>query len=298
MITIFTPTFNRADKVHRVWDSIQSQTYRNFEWVVIDDGSKDNIRSKIESYRKEADFPIQFHQFKENKGKHNATNKALEMAKGEFFMVADSDDAFTPDAIEFFMDGWNAIPLDQRDDFCGIRACCVDQFGNRVSDTLTNVPLAASMAEVYYKHGFRRESWCMVRTDWHRKFLFDSTHKGYYPEGIIWKAMSREKKLMFYNKPTRIYYVAEDPNSIMNIAKPPKEKASRNLIQTLDTLNHDMSYFWDYPKWFFQMAVLQGYYSLVTHTFWENFRKISTLSGKLLILAFFPISLMYSIIKR
>ena len=54
--TIFTPVYNRADVLYRVWDSIQSQTFRDFEWVVVDDGSSDNSVEVIREYEKKANF--------------------------------------------------------------------------------------------------------------------------------------------------------------------------------------------------------------------------------------------------
>lgn len=70
--TVFTPVYNRRDKIHRVWDSLRSQTFRDFEWIVVDDGSTDNVMEILAIYKNEADFPVTILR-QENKGKHFAS---------------------------------------------------------------------------------------------------------------------------------------------------------------------------------------------------------------------------------
>ena len=100
-VTIFTPTYNRAHLIGNLYHSIQKQTNRDFEWIVIDDGSTDNTRQMINTWIKNGDndFSIRYF-YQENGGKHRATNKAALLAKGELVFVVDSDDTITDDAIE------------------------------------------------------------------------------------------------------------------------------------------------------------------------------------------------------
>jgi glycosyltransferase involved in cell wall biosynthesis len=284
LISVFTPTYNRSATLYRVWDSLIAQTYQNFEWVIIDDGSSDDIVLVVQAYIEKANFPIIFHKFPSNLGKHNATNKALELANGKFFIVADSDDAFTPDALAVFNTAWQEIADDEKKDFCGVRACCQDQFGNRISDILAVSPFDMTMADAFYIHNFRKESWCMVLTEWHRNFLFPTNHKGYYPEGIIWKAMSRTKKLRFLNNATRMYYVENDNNSIMRQVTSPQQKISRNIVVTEDTLNNDFGYFLHDPKYFAFTAVLFTMYSCYEKKLVARTINLQRNSAKLLVL--------------
>src|SRR5215469_12275981 len=109
LFTVFTPVYNRRDLIHRVYDSLRDQTLRDFEWVVVDDGSSDNVVELLERYAAEADFPILIHR-KENEGKHTAWNIGLEMARGEYFVPLDHDDACIPTALERFRYWWLTIP--------------------------------------------------------------------------------------------------------------------------------------------------------------------------------------------
>lgn len=100
MITVFTPVYNRAYIINRLYESLCNQTDKRFEWLVIDDGSTDNIDQIINECRaKDPSFSIQYYKQK-NGGKHRAFNNALDWAKGEYFFVVDSDDYLSSDAIK------------------------------------------------------------------------------------------------------------------------------------------------------------------------------------------------------
>lgn len=99
MITIFTPTYNRAKIIHRTYESLCSQTCRDFEWLVVDDGSTDNTETLFEQWTKDATFTIRYIK-KANGGKYRAYNVGLREAKGELFFCVDSDDWLPHDSIE------------------------------------------------------------------------------------------------------------------------------------------------------------------------------------------------------
>ena len=98
MLTIFTPTFNRATKLKRIYDSLLVQTGIDFEWLIVDDGSTDNTKEVVKGFSTNK-FPIRYYK-KENGGKHTAYNFALEHARGDFFLCVDSDDWLSKDAVK------------------------------------------------------------------------------------------------------------------------------------------------------------------------------------------------------
>ena len=85
-VTVFTPTFNRAGVLHRVYDSLTAQTFRDFAWLIVDDGSADDTRSVVEQFVEKAPFPIEY-VYQENQGKHIATNNAVAMTDTELFTM-------------------------------------------------------------------------------------------------------------------------------------------------------------------------------------------------------------------
>lgn len=98
-LTVFTPTYNRAYIIKNVYDSLVLQTEKNFEWLVIDDGSSDNTEELIKSLIEEKKIHIRYEK-KENGGQHTALNRAIEEARGKMLMIVDSDDYLKPNAVE------------------------------------------------------------------------------------------------------------------------------------------------------------------------------------------------------
>lgn len=100
MITVITPTYNRAYILGKLWISLKNQSSREFEWLVIDDGSTDKTAELVQTWiSQDNGFHIRYY-CKENGGKHRALNFGVPLAKGEFVFIVDSDDTLTNDAIE------------------------------------------------------------------------------------------------------------------------------------------------------------------------------------------------------
>ena len=119
-ITVFTPTYNRAYILENLYRSLQRQSFTDFEWLVVDDGSSDGTKALFERGQQEDNpFPIRYC-YKENGGKCRAINYGLKLAQGELFFTVDSDDYLTDDALEKVNRWEAALPKDQK--FCGIVA--------------------------------------------------------------------------------------------------------------------------------------------------------------------------------
>lgn len=98
MLTIFTPTYNRAALLPRVYESLLRQSDRDFEWLIVDDGSTDGTKEVVERMMAEGRMEIVYHR-KDNGGKHTAHNAAVELARGDWFLCVDSDDMLAHDAV-------------------------------------------------------------------------------------------------------------------------------------------------------------------------------------------------------
>ena len=122
-----------------VYDSLTAQTFRDFEWLVVDDGSTDGTRALIEAWRDEADFPIRYYHQK-NQGKHVAYNHSVPHARGRFFLTLDSDEACVPHALEKLKLYWDTTEINQGWPL----PCCAwtrrgrvvgDRFPHRITDS-------------------------------------------------------------------------------------------------------------------------------------------------------------------
>ena len=109
MLTLFTPAYNRAHTLPRLFDSLLSQTCMEFEWLIIDDGSSDHTAQLMADFNEQGKFPIRYI-YKENGGKHTAHNMALEEARGEWFLCIDSDDTLPPTAVEDILRAAKELP--------------------------------------------------------------------------------------------------------------------------------------------------------------------------------------------
>ena len=119
MITVFTPTYNRAKLLPRLYESLCEQTYRGFEWLIVDDGSKDDTCEVVESFMNRNDnengnnnFPIRYI-YQENGGKHRAINHGVREAKGELLLIFDSDDSLPDNSLELITKVYSQIKDDE-----------------------------------------------------------------------------------------------------------------------------------------------------------------------------------------
>lgn len=99
MLTILTATYNRAELLYRLYNSLKQQTDKNFEWLIIDDGSNDDTCLTVDEWKKENQINIRYI-WQENMGKSRAVNRGVLLAHGEFTAIMDSDDYFLPFAVE------------------------------------------------------------------------------------------------------------------------------------------------------------------------------------------------------
>lgn len=123
--SICIPVYNRAHTVLRTLDSIRKQSFSDYEVLIIDDGSSDNSAAVINEYIAEHQLDKQFHFiYKENGGKHTALNCGIAHATGIFFVILDSDDWFSPNALSDIYDVCMSIRDDES--CCGVMGRCVD----------------------------------------------------------------------------------------------------------------------------------------------------------------------------
>jgi glycosyltransferase involved in cell wall biosynthesis len=139
-VTVVTPTYNRARLLPRVHESLVAQTFREFEWLVIDDGSQDETREVVVKMASKSDFAVRY-EYQPNSGKHVAINRSVELARGQFHAGIDSDDWFLPSALETFMRFWDSIPVDQFASFSGVAGLRVDPSGEVIGDRFPMEPV-------------------------------------------------------------------------------------------------------------------------------------------------------------
>ena len=117
LISILTPTWNRENFIKKLAESLLLQTSKNFEWIVGNDGSKDNTEEFIKHFSKKADFKIIYVNSNKRIGKAAMDNILLDYVNGEYLSWCGSDDTLLPEAIKNITELINQIPPDEEKDY-------------------------------------------------------------------------------------------------------------------------------------------------------------------------------------
>lgn len=207
-ITVFTPTYNRAYILHNLYESLMRQTFTDFEWLVIDDGSSDNTRELVEGWMAEEHaFEIRYAR-QENGGKCRAINRALDLAQGELFFTVDSDDYLTDDALEK-VNAWVAsLPEEER--FCGV-AGNLGTSAHETPNTLFDRAYRDGTALDRYQ-GIDGERAMVFFTGVHRKYQYpEFAGERFMTEAVVWNRMAADGyRMRFFNDIIWIYEYKED----------------------------------------------------------------------------------------
>lgn len=251
-ITVFTPTYNRKKSLHRVYNSLCNQTYKDFLWIIVDDGSSDGTKDLVKSYQLVSPFKILYF-YQENSGKHVAINKALKETTSELFLIADSDDSFKNNALEVFIKTWDSIPIKDKISYKGVIAKC---YNAETGESIGKYPekcFDSNDLDAYFKLRLCFEKWNIVRTDVMKEIAFPEPNEKlkFYPESVVWWRMARKYKTRYVDEDIRAYYHDQE-NSIIN-QKLGRSKETIYLWRFY--INEAMDYFWSYPEAFLKAYV-------------------------------------------
>ena len=162
-LTIFTPAYNRAYTLHKCYESLKKQTNKDFEWLIIDDGSTDNTKELVQSWIEENLIPIKYH-YQKNQGMHGAHNSAYELIDTTLNVCIDSDDYMPDDAVEKILKFWEE---NQSEEIAGIAALDAYESGEVIGTTFPKDLKTSTSFDMYYKHGVCGD----------KKFIYKKTGK-------------------------------------------------------------------------------------------------------------------------
>ena len=195
-LTIITPTYNRKKEIKKLYESLLRQKNKSFVWLIIDDGSNDGTDIEIEKYIQfQNEFRIYYIK-KENKGKHDALNLAFDNIKTEIFMVVDSDDFLTDDAVETIYDYFMKYKEKNIKGFVFLKGYTLDKpivtfkeekIGNYISDVI-NKQKAGDRVEIFFSDLIKEHRFPVYKNE---KFI---------GEGFFWCMISKDCKMLFVNK--------------------------------------------------------------------------------------------------
>lgn len=191
MISILTATYNRANKLPRLFSSLIAQASHDFEWIVVDDGSQDETHALIQCLVEQAPpFGVKYKRIP-NSGKHVALNEGVALADGSFVFIVDSDDWLPPHSISK-INSW-ALSVESRPDIAAIAGLKSTEDGSIPSGTpRISYPFVEATNRERIRYGLRGDSGAEAyRTDILRAHPFPHfSGETFLHEALVWNRIA------------------------------------------------------------------------------------------------------------
>ncbi|VXC30683.1 Glycosyl transferase [Flavobacterium sp. 9AF] len=197
MISVFTATYNRAHTLTRLYQSLCSQSYLDFEWIIVDDGSSDTTEELVKQWQNENKIKIAFLKQK-NGGKHSAFNKGVQLAKGNLFFNVDSDDYLLSTSLEVIKGTYENAS--KKYNIAGIAGRRMYENGTIVGNQNFDELLSNSI-DIRYQYGVIGDLVEVFELEKLREFSFpEIENEKFCPEALVWNRLATKYNLFFFNK--------------------------------------------------------------------------------------------------
>lgn len=160
-LTVFTPTYNRAHCIHKLYESLCSQTSQDFCWLVIDDGSFDTTKELFNGWINEGKIDI-LYRYKENGGMHTAHNLAYSLIETEINICIDSDDFMPSDAVASILKNWEGCKNDKN--IAGMVGLDQDVSGNLIGTSFPSNIKESTLGRLYNNKKIRGDKKLVYRS--------------------------------------------------------------------------------------------------------------------------------------
>ena len=301
-ITIITPTYNRAKTLPKVFESLLKQSFKDFIWIILDDGSTDNTTEIVENFQLFNPFFEIIYMKDKNRHKFLTVLEGVKMVKTPYFMVVDSDDIYPEDALETLIS--EVEKIENQDNYVAVMGLSADENGKIVGNQYPNNGFDGSIFEMRYKYKVRGDKFGIFITKTYQREVSgkDFSHyegKGYIPQSVIFNEYdARGIKTRFVNKIVRFYLKDDDDEASVSNTR----WSGKNLFGLteghLSFLNSYGNQLFFYPK-----ALLRNLIGYQTYAI-KSGRKISTIFTeiknpwiKILGIITLPFSIIYQKLK-
>lgn len=207
MITIFTPSYNRKDTLPRLYESLKRQTVKEFQWIVVDDGSEDGTGKLMADYINEGAMDI-IYEYQKNSGKMRAVNRGVQLAQREYFFIVDSDDYITDTCVETILKEAKELP----ENLGGMIFRKIDMASGKVTGKpYPEYRIDSSPIEIVYKLGIDGDKAEVFKTDILKKNPFKEFEgEKFIPEATVWVKIGEEYKMRYIDEGVYFFEYLED----------------------------------------------------------------------------------------
>lgn len=257
-VSIITPTYNREKLLRKAYESLINQSDNSFEWIIVDDGSKDNTKQEVQKFIDENKIDIKYIE-KENGGKHTAVNKGVENVTGELILILDSDDILMPDAVKTIINDW--VKYKDNEKIAGL-VYLRKLINGKEDDKLPFSPYISNHIQCRYNEGHFADRAEVYRTDIMRRFKFPVYgNERFLSEAIVWNKIALEYDTVYIDE-----YIYESEYQDGGLTASSQSLRIRNPIGAMENYRIMMK-----KPFSFKLRVK---YSILYNTF-SNFAKVS-----------------------
>ena len=197
-ITIFTPTYNRAHLLNRLFESIKNLSYENFEWLIVDDGSTDETEKLINRFREKSKFKIIYVK-QENQGKYMAINNGVKLANKELFFIVDSDDWLPNDSLNRIDEYYKKIKSNEG--FAGVAGLKKVMNKNAESISLHENEFITNSLDFRFTYNYSGDVAEVYRTSVLKDYPFpEFKNEKFCTESLVGNRIAQKYNLLFFNQ--------------------------------------------------------------------------------------------------
>ncbi len=189
MISIIIPVYNQAKKLSKCLDSILKQTYNNYEIIIVNDGSTDNIEKILDKYKSELIHKFSYFN-QENKGSNPARNRGAKIAKGKYLLFCDADIIMKPEMLKIMLDALKNNPKASYTYSSFKYGCKIFKLWPFDAEKLKQIPFIHTTSLMRKEHfpGFdesikRLQDWDLWLT------MFEQGHSGVWIDKVLFTIM-------------------------------------------------------------------------------------------------------------
>lgn len=200
-ITIFTPTYNRAYILPKLYESLCRQSNNDFVWMIVDDGSTDDTEQLVQSWIDDGKIDVEYHK-QQNGGKMRAHNLGVRLCDTPLFSCVDSDDYMTDNAIDDIIKFWNNN-YHGEEDICGLIAYRAMVIKNDTPKIVKRFPSIRSctMHDLSKKYNHKGETTIVFRSDVIKKYLFPEIEgEKFVTEAYVYDQIDQKYQTLLFDQ--------------------------------------------------------------------------------------------------
>ncbi|GHT82373.1 sugar transferase [Spirochaetia bacterium] len=191
--SVITPTYNRGAYLRQIYECLIQQSEKDFEWIIVDDGSTDETKYIIDQFNK--DIEIKYI-YQENAGKPSAVNKGVQLADSLISVILDSDDILLPDILEIVYGYYSSTGFEGCASVSGLS---IDRNGEIVGDKFPQDYFVSDHITCW--RNMRGDKCDFFLTAILKQYLFPIfNNERFITETVVWNRMAMDYKTLYVNK--------------------------------------------------------------------------------------------------